>query len=92
MNDRPKTLGTRELLDNVALNLYRHRLIGVYYGRKKVAGKIRDRALETSDARPLAGRGASTGFSREEETGDSLAGPQSAGQRARRSNRRDRFI
>ena len=51
-----KRLGTRELLDNVAPNLYRHRVSGVYYGRKKVAGKIKDRALETSDRRTADGK------------------------------------
>ncbi len=56
MNERPKTLGTRELLDNVAPNLYRHRLTGTYYGRKKIAGKIRDRALETSDRKTADGK------------------------------------
>ena len=54
--ERPKKPGTRELLDNVAPNLYRHRFSGVYYGRKKVAGKIKDRALETSDRRTADGK------------------------------------
>jgi hypothetical protein len=56
MEEQPKKLGTRELLDNVAPNLYRHRLSGVYYGRKKIAGKIRDRALETSDRKTADGK------------------------------------
>ena len=51
-----KTLGTRELLDNVASNLYRHRISGVYYGRKKIAGKMKDRALETSDRKVADGK------------------------------------
>jgi integrase len=56
MEEAPKTLGTRELLDNVASNLYRHRISGVYYGRKKIAGKIKDRALETSDRKVADGK------------------------------------
>ena len=51
-----KTLGTRELLDNVAPNLYRPRISGVYYGRQRIAGNIKDRALETSDRKVADGK------------------------------------
>ena len=34
-----KTAGTLGLLAKVGPNLYRHRLNGTYYGRKKIAGK-----------------------------------------------------
>ena len=44
-----KPAGTRELLEKVAPNLYRHRGSGSYYGIKKAGGKRRVHALGTAD-------------------------------------------
>ncbi len=44
-----KTAGTLGLLDKVAANLYRHRINGTYYGRKKIAGKRTIHALGTAN-------------------------------------------
>ena len=52
-NQVQKPRGTRELLENVAPNLYRHRDNGSYYGIKKIAGKIKSHALHTADRKPV---------------------------------------
>jgi integrase len=44
-----KARGTRNLLENVAANLYRHRENGSYYGMKKIGGRRSLHALETKD-------------------------------------------
>jgi hypothetical protein len=44
-----KPLTTRQALENVAPNLFRHKLNGNYYGIRKVAGKKKSHALGTAD-------------------------------------------
>ena len=51
-----KPRGTRELLENVSPNLYRHRENGSYYGIKKIAGKIKSHALNTADRKTADGK------------------------------------
>ncbi len=48
--------GTRELLDRVAPNLFRHRENGSYYGMKKLAGRRVIAALETADRKTADGK------------------------------------
>jgi integrase len=48
--------GTRELLDRVAPNLFRHRENGSYYGMKKSAGRRVISALETADRKTAEGK------------------------------------
>ena len=55
-NQVQKPRGTRELLENVAPNLYRHRDNGSYYGIKKIAGKIKSHALHTADRKTADGK------------------------------------
>ena len=47
----PKTKSTYVHLDRVAPNLYRHRVSGLYYGFRKIAGKRRCLSLKTADRR-----------------------------------------
>ena len=55
-NQVQKPWGTRELLENIAPNLYRHRENGSYYGIKKIAGKIKSHALHTADRKTADGK------------------------------------
>jgi len=48
--------GTRELIDRVAPNLFRHRENGSYYGMKKLAGRRVIAALETADRKTADGK------------------------------------
>ena len=48
--------GTRESLDRVAPNLFRHRENGSYYGMKKLTGRRVFAALETADRRTADGK------------------------------------
>ena len=48
--------GTRELIDRVAPNLFRHRENGSYYGMKKLAGRRVITALETADRKTADGK------------------------------------
>jgi hypothetical protein len=45
----PSSRSTYLHLDRVALNLYRHRISGLYYGFHKIDGKRRSLSLTTAD-------------------------------------------
>ena len=51
-----KPQGTRDLIENVAPNLFRHRENGSYYGMKKIAGRRAIHALETADRKTADGK------------------------------------
>ena len=51
-----KPRGTRDLIENVAPNLFRHRENGSYYGMSKIAGRRVIHALETADRKTADGK------------------------------------